>query len=363
MKEKIIRPYNLIGIVILLLAVILWIWPFKEKAFSFSQKERSVVEVDEATRVNTSRTVTYSGVTRSEKRASIGFTLPGRLISRPVEVGENVKKGQVLARLDAREFRNAVNMAEASVNELSARVRQAERQLNRFVQLSEVGAASSEELELSETALETLQAALDSAKVRLNEACRIVEESIIAAPFSGTVTGVMAEPGEWTGPGTPVISLAGDGDIELKVEVPENTAINLIKDQDVKVILPNAGNRQVNGRIKSIARAASGPGRLFPVIINLGSEENIFSGMTAELAIDIEMENSISVPLASILNPGSSRPYIFSIENGSAKKIPVNLGAFNGDRVIVMGDVSIGDRVVVAGHTMLADGDHVEITR
>jgi RND family efflux transporter MFP subunit len=266
----------------------------------------------------------------------------------------------VIAGIDDKEFGNAVNMADASVNELSARVAQAERTFKRLNRLSRAGAASPEEMEQAETGLETLKAALTSARTRLGEARRILGESIIKAPFSGTVTDVFAEPGEWTGPGAPIVQLAGDGPVELRVEVPENTVTKLSIDQQVKVSLPYAEGKLVNGRIKYLARAASGEGRLFPVIISLEPDDQLFSGMTAELIIDIKAGDSIGVPVKSILNPGSSKPYIFCYKNRVVEKISVTLGALKGRKVIVKGNVSAGDLVVVAGHTMLSDGDRVE---
>lgn len=232
--------------------------------------------------------------------------------------------------------------------------------MKRIEKLFNTGAASPQEYENAETSLETLKAALDSAKVQLREARRVLEESTIKAPFSGTVTGVMAEPGEWTGPGSPVVMLAGDGAVELKVEVPENTVTGLSQDQEVLVVLPCEAGRQVRGRIKSMALAASGPGKLFPVVITLDPDSLVFSGMTAELMINIRVEDSIGVPVKSILNPGSSNPYIFCLKEGYVKKIPVELGVLNEDRIIVKGDVFNGDRVLISGHTMLADGDRVE---
>lgn len=120
--KKHMKSYNLLGLVILVLAVFIWMWPGKENAFSFSEKSPVPVRCAEVTKTAVSRAVTYPGVTRSENRAALGFVLSGRIIERPVEVGERVKKGRVVARIDDKAFRNAVNMAEASVNELSLRV-------------------------------------------------------------------------------------------------------------------------------------------------------------------------------------------------------------------------------------------------
>ncbi len=131
--------------------------------------------------------------------------------------------------------------------------------------------------------------------------------------------------------------------------------------QSIRVTLPMAGEKQVPGQIKSIARAAATAGRLFPVVAALEQTPGLAAGMTAELLLDMKSEGEITVPVTAVLNPGSSNPYVFCLDGETVRRVPVKPGSFSGDRVIVQGDLSREDRVVISGHTMLTDGDKVKV--
>lgn len=125
--------------------------------------------------------------------------------------------------------------------------------------------------------------------------------------------------------------------------------------------LPFAGRDQIKGRIISVARAAAGPGRLFPVIVGLDKAHGISAGMTAELVLKVDAVPSLSIPLRAVINPGASQPSVFVVNNGIARRVPIRIGRLTGDSVIVFGELSEGDRIVIEGHTMLSDGDRVEV--
>jgi multidrug efflux pump subunit AcrA (membrane-fusion protein) len=83
--------------------------------------------------------------------------------------------------------------------------------------------------------------------------------------------------------------------------------------------------------------------------------------MTAELVLEVETEGELTVPVKSVLNPGSSRPYVFCLDGEVVRRVAVALSSFSGDRIVVRGNLSRGDRVVVSGHTMLRDGERVRV--
>ncbi|MCP4687906.1 MAG: efflux RND transporter periplasmic adaptor subunit [Desulfobacterales bacterium] len=357
MFKKIVS--KMLGLFFLGAALLLWVWPEEQEAAPAVHRI-PVVGVDVVREVTVNRIIRFPGVTRAEKRAALSFAAPGRLASRTVEVGDVVRGGMEVARLDRGQFLNAVNSAEAARGELKIRVEQGERDLRRVERLASVKAATSEELERVAAAAGALKAAYAAATARLDEARRRLKEATLRAPFSGTVTAVMLEPGEWAGPGRPVVEIAGDGGVELRVEVPESVVIRLKPGQAVTAALPFADNLQAPGRIKSVARAAAA-GRLFPVVADLERVGALAPGMTAELLIELETEGALTIPLGAVLNSGSSRPEAFRAREGRVSRIPLRLGQIVGDRVVVHGDLAPGDRIVVDGHTILSDGDVVEV--
>lgn len=355
-------PTLVIGSATLGLAVALAAWPDapEPEGDRVAAPARAVrvapVEAGDGT-----RPVRLPGVTRAVRRAELAFTVPARVATRPVDVGDAVRAGQTLATLDDREYRLAERTAAAALAELDVRLAQAERDADRVRRLVEARAATTEEREQVEAATSSLAAARDAAAARHDETRRLLDEARLIAPFAGTVTAVHVEPGEWASPGRPVVELAGSTAVEVRIEVPESVRPRIAPDSRVDVDLPMLG-LSATGIVASVADAAAGPGGLFPVVVALDPAPGIVAGLTAEVVLTLSSTPHLTVPLAAVLDSGSDRPSIFRIDAGRAERIEVVPGRVLGDRIEVRAaDLSAGDRVAVVGHTALADGDAVEV--
>ncbi len=312
------------------------------------------------------RRLRFSGVTRAVRRARLSFALAGRMLERPVGVGEVVQAGQVVARLDQRELSNAVARAQGALAELAARRGQSQRDLERTQQLAAGKAATAEEVERSRAGVEALNAAEAAAQAQLREAKRMLEETVLRVPFAGTITEVMLEPGEMAVVGRPVMSLSGDSEIELSVEVPESVMPYIQAGDEVRVDFPVI-DRQALGTLRSVARTAVGAGHLFPVIIDLPPTPGLAAGSTAELILELATDGAMAVPVEAVVNPGGHRSAVFRVvEDGQGRRVEklfVEVGTLLGDRVTVRGSLEAGDQVVVGGQRGLLDGESVEIQR
>jgi RND family efflux transporter MFP subunit len=301
------------------------------------------------------------GTTRAVQRASLSFVVSGRVAERPVDLGARVEQGAVLARLDPDPFQNRAQAAEATLAEVRARLEQTEREHQRLTRLHAGGVASRRDLENGAATQEGLRASWALARSRLREARRQLAEAELAAPFSGTVTSVHLEPGEYAQAGASVITLSGDGGLELEVEVPEAVASKLVEGEGAQVSFPMNGKAPVPARLTSVSRGTEGPGRLFPVVAELETMSGLLPGMAGELVLRARGGHRLAVPLASIIDPSGKNPCVFRIRDGRAQRVPVEVGALIGDRITVTAGLETGDPIVVAGHGVLLDGDPVEI--
>lgn len=323
--------------------------------------------------VRESREMRFSGTTRATKRARVALTVGGRLVERPVEIGDRVAAGAVLARLDDRELENAVATAAGALAELEARRAQAERDAGRARKLRAAKAATQEEVEQSEATVDALDAALGSSRARLAEAKRRLGEAILEAPFDSRVNEVLVEPGENVVPGQAVVVLAGDGGVEVELEVPESVLRRLEPGTAVRVRLPFADGAELAGRIASLARTAGGPGSLFPVVVALAEHPDLLPGVTAEILFTVESADGLALPVEAVVNPGGQRPTVYRVVAGGddggddggggthVEKLPIEVGSLLGERLVVRGDLRDGDLVVVGGQLGLVDGDVVEV--
>ncbi len=333
--------------------------------------KRVKVAAVEATR--DARELRFSGTTRAARRARLAFSTSGRVVARPVEIGDRVGRGQLLAQLTDRELKNGLATARATLAELSARRAQSERDHARAEQLAAAKAATSEELERTAAAVSALAAAEEAAGARLEEARRRLEETNLEAPFDGTVTDVHFEPGEYARAGTPVITLSGDGELELEVEVPQSILPHIENGDEVDLRLPVLGREHIPGQVKSVGRTAAGPGRLFPVVAVFAADDaGVTAGATAELVLKLTSDRALALPIEAVVNPGGRRPAVFRVAGDAGdqrvEKIAVEVGTLlsnDGDAVsvIVRGDLEAGDLVVSGGQRGLLDGEKVEVKR
>ena len=323
------------------------------------------VRVERVELATETRSVRFAGVIRAADRADLSFPLGARLAERPVEVGEEVRAGQVLARLDSREMANAVDTAVAAVAEIAANRERLGEDRARAERLFAAKAATREEVDRTRRAEEALVAAGEAAESRLREARRLLGETRLTAPFAATVTRVSAEPGEFVRPGQHVVTLSGRAGFEVEVGLPESMAAGLAKGQEVVVELPLAGGRVLNGRVDRVGRASEVGGGLFPAVIALAPEPGLLAGMTAEVSFEVGGASSglVALPLAAVLNPGGQRPEVFRLEGERVRRVPVEVRSLVGERVAVRADLEPGAEVVVTGHTSLLDGDRVEVIR
>ncbi|MEZ4219973.1 MAG: efflux RND transporter periplasmic adaptor subunit [Polyangiaceae bacterium] len=303
----------------------------------------------------------YAGTLRAAQRAVLAFQLGGRVAARPVHIGDTVKAGQVLARLDARELANAASAARADLDQTQARLEQQTRDRARAVQLWKQGAISTQESEVATSQLNVLKASSRSMEVRSRDARRRLGETVLRAPFAGVVAAVHRERGETVSPGTPIVELSGDDRLEVELQVPEQTLAQLEPAATVRVDLPLVGKRGLEATVRHIGRAASGSGRLFPVIVELDDAPGLRAGMTAEVVLGLRPSHALSLPVAAIRDPSGSSPTVLRVSADRVQVVPLTLRDLRGDSVTVEGNLQVGDRVVVAGHAFLLDGDRVQV--
>lgn len=304
------------------------------------------------------REVILRGVTRARQRGSLGFTVAGRLRARPVQVGEVVRAGDVLAELDLAGLRHARAAADGRVDDLASRLAQLERDRQRLEELGARQSATPAQVERIRAEERSVRANLEAARASAAEAARQLHEGVLRAPFGGVVSSVLVEPGEFVTPGAAVVELTGEG-VEIELQVPERLWLALRPGDAASVRLP-ALDHTARGRVE-IVSGATAPGGLFPVVVGL--DEPLASGLTAEVAVQVPNGEGLAVPLRALVDPVGTGPTLYRLVEDAVERIPVTPGPLLGDRVAVTGPLDVGDEIVVAGHARLLDGDRVEVLR
>lgn len=316
----------------------------------------------------TGSTLEYAGEIKARVESRLGFRVGGKMVDRPVNVGDAVKAGQVLARLDPRDLRLSEDVARAAVASAAVNLQQAEADFKRYRDLKDQGFISGAELERRETTLKVAQAQLTQARAQSGWQGNQSAYTALTADVGGVITGVDVEPGMVVAAGAPVLRLAHDGPRDVVFSVPED------KVALVQAIAARRGSVQVRlwsnerellpATIREISAAADPGTRTFLVKADLGgAATSPRLGQTASVEIPTPRLAGIArVPLSALReHEGGSAVWVVDPSTMTTVARPVRVGGAEGSEAIVLAGLSAGDRVVTAGVHVLQAGQKVRL--
>lgn len=321
-------------------------------------KRVRVAEIDQG---SSNQMLRFPGATRSVDRASLTFILSGTIGVLPVEIGDQVKAGQVLATIYNPQLEPQMNAAKSRYKEVTTRLAQVKKDLVNVRALFESGAATQDELDQTQSAYRGLRSSKAAAAAQLAEAEQLLQQAEIKAPFAGTVDRIYFERGEFVPAGRPVIELNGGEALEVEINVPESLIGDLAVNQAVSVEFPFIKGLSVAGHISELGHGTRQLGQLFPVVVLLPKAPGLRAGLTAELVFSVRAEQGLQVPVQAVIDPGSGNARVFKLLDGVAHRVPVKVISVAGSSVVVQGDLAASDLVVIAGQRALTDGERVEI--
>lgn len=297
----------------------------------------------------------YIGEVRAQRRAELAFPVAGRVATVAVEVGDTVRAGQVLARLDLQPLKAQVAAAQGEVARAEAHAAEARQRAERVRRAHAAGATSGGEASSVQAELAAAEAALRAAGAQRDAATWSLEHATLRAPVPGVVATRLLEAGQAAGPGAPVLSIDGDGR-ELSLLLP--AALPLKAGQSV--MLRNAGSETPTRVLRVAGRLeAGGVRRVF-----LAVPESATVGSTWTVSLPgISNAQALRVPLRAVLpddTAGSGRVLRLAKDGRTVEQVAVKLGALTGDAIEVTAGLTAGDRVVVAGAAGIRPGSLVK---
>lgn len=303
----------------------------------------------------------FAGVVRAVQRATLTFQVSGTLRERPVELGQSVNPGQLLARLYNPALQPARDSAAARLRELETRFDQAQREWQRASRLHERGVVSEQELEQLAARRDALRAGMATAEAELAEASRLLEESVLRAPFAGQVEALPVEPDEFVSAGQPVVRLASPSGLEVEVRLPAYLLDRVAPGQSLPVWLVRQRDVEPwQGTVVEVARGSAVRGELHPVLVSL-PPASMETGAPVEVGIMPERNDGVSVPLLAVIRDANGAA-VYRVRDSVVERVPVTVDRVMGERAILANSpLTSGEQVVYAGMSRLVDGDRVEI--
>ncbi|WP_440225334.1 efflux RND transporter periplasmic adaptor subunit [Dokdonella sp. MW10] len=295
-------------------------------------------------------TARYAGTAtlQAEREATLVGEVPGTVLQMLVEEGDRVRKGQVLARLDADRSRLQLREAEADLQRRRNDVERGDTLLAR-----QLIAANTHDQTRADFAVR--QAEVDLARVG-------VARSEIRAPFDGVVTRRWIKQGQLLKAGDPVFDVADFRDLRADLRVPERDAGALAKGQKVDFTVDALAGRPFQAVVERIAPVVDRDSGTVAVTVRVdNAAETLRPGLFARMEIAfLHVPDALLVPKTAVLG-NRNETIVYRIEDGKATRVPVRIGHASGARVQILEGMPAGAEVVVTGHAALSDGALVDV--
>ncbi|WP_291162748.1 efflux RND transporter periplasmic adaptor subunit [Ensifer sp. SSB1] len=320
-----------------------------------------VIEIAQADNV---RQLSYSGAVRARTEMNLGFRVSGKIVERVVNVGDRVNVGDLLARVDPTDYELAVRSASANLDAAERQVETVELVRDRAKQLLARKFASQAQFDQAVLSYNQAVATRDAAKSALSQAQNQVVYTSLAADRPGIVTSINADVGQVVGSGTPVATVAVEGEKEVQVAVPETEISNFRAGLPVKVGIWSDAGLSLDGTVREVAGSADQQSRTFSVRVSLPNDPRVLLGMTATIEASAGNGASlVSVPLSALAEK-DGYPIVWVVDRGTetVRSRPVTLADFTADGVRVTEGLNVGDLVVAAGTQFMTDDLKVTIS-
>ena len=305
------------------------------------------------------RTVVVSGPVAAFEEMQLGVEISGaRVTALNVDVGEQVRKGEVLLELDHRSLDSELRQANAALSEAEAGVALARANLARaelLVKDKFISASQLDELRAARTQAEarrnTARASRDAAQLRRDFA-------ELRAPADGVISKRLVQPGQVVAAGTELLRLIRDGRLEWRAELPEGDLA--LVEPGATVRLPSSAGI-VTGRIRAVSPGVDSQTRTGTIYADLPEPGPLQPGSYVEGRIVTGAGNALTVPAASVVQRDGHN-YVFTLDDKRvAHRVRVAIGAKVGGRVEILDGLKAGDAVVEQGAGFLGDGDTVRV--
>jgi len=290
-----------------------------------------------------------TGTLRAKVETVISPLITAAVSSVAVRAGDEVRAGEVLVTLDARELKARVDQAHQSVVAADVMLDRMEKEAQRVERIfkADPGATSRAERDRIQAGLSTAQAELARLKRFEDEAQTALSYAKLTSPIAGRIVERYADPGDTVRQGVPVLRLYDPGTLRLEANVRESVASKLRRNQTLTVEIDALDKQRYEGIVDEIVPSADPGSRTFVVKVSLSQGAGLYPGMFGRLLIPIGQVEKIYIPSAAVTRVGQLDFVVVKTGQGAVRRY-VRLGARGGDaRIAVVSGLKPGEQVLV----------------
>ena len=335
-----------------------------EQPPSPSPQVRSVRTITVERRVVT-ESVVLIGQIRARDEISLAFRIDGKMIERPVGLGDRIAVGRLVARLDSQTELNTLQAAEADIAAAQAALAQAEKLEARQADLLKRNITSRALYEQALQQLQTAQAQQEAAQARHRISQSRLKYADLESEVSGIVTGKGAEPGEFVRAGQMIIKVAREERKDAAFDVPAQLALQRRIPQDIAIHVAMIDQPHIKaiGYIREVAPQPDPLTRLFPVRVGLDNPPlEFFLGATVSGSISFDSSPIITLPPTAIIElNGKPSVWVVNPSSNTVGLRAIDILRYDPSAIAVSSGLQDGEIVVTAGVNALHPGQKVKL--
>lgn len=343
----------------------------KADAAKAAANAKPQVKIEKVSSQTVAQTETFTATVESDVKNNISPNSPLRIERILVDVGDVVRKGQVLVLLDNSSLTQGnIQIENQKLAIENARLQMENRKVefDRVSSLYSIGGVSKSEYDSSKLLYDQACIAYNNAQKQLSvlrtQTSQLGRNAHLVAPVSGVVTARNYDNGDMFA-SLPVLTIEQTNPVKLLINVSETHYKQVGKDMPVDITLDAYDGELFTGKVTIVYPSIDATTHTFPVEITINNpEEKVRPGMFARATINFGDADHVVVPDAAVVKQiGAGDRYVYVYKNGKVSYNKVELGQHMGDKYEIISGVNPGDEVVVAGQTKLANGKEVEVIK
>ena len=308
---------------------------------------------------------TFSGTVRAGQEASLTFRVGGKVEEIMVEVGDRVKKDQVLAQLDPYDYELSVKNTESNLKSARAAYKNSESNYQRNKPLYENRSISKVELDEYETQRNSDRAQVEALEAQLAQARNQLAYTSLKAPFGGFISAKEIDEFENVISGQPIFTLVDPGELKVDAGIPESLITRVREGEAVSVKLESLPGTELAGVVSEVGVALDTSTGTYPVTVKISNPSpEIRPGMAAEVTFTFGFTGGtgLIVPTSAILEDiQTGDRYLWIFSEGTVSKRQVKTGALVTEGIEIISGIKGGEIVVTAGVHRIEEGQKVRI--
>jgi RND family efflux transporter MFP subunit len=294
-----------------------------------------------------------TGSVEAENDAVIYAKVSEKIVKIYKQVGQKVKKDEVIAEQYNEILKQTLEMAKAGLKSAESQFALAKQNYDRMKKLYEQKAVSPQQFDQTESQMQTAEAGLDQARSQLKQAEENYENSFIKAPFDGVVAAINFEENQMVSAGQPAAQVVNSKSMKAKLSVTGVDANKVKLGQPVEIEFPSIQNKIYSGKVVRINEAFN------PVTnsLEINRKENV--NVVPEIAV--QQQTEVIINKKTGVQEPVRKYFVFKIVDGKAKLSEVEVGITSNGRIEVTKGLEQNDQVVIVGQNIVKDGNSVKI--